>query len=173
MTEQIFKALENVLKDSERLEHLQLHFSNNAEHLRGSTFNSGFVKNSYELVQYISSQVNRGNFKLKIKNNELVLILDAQDKIVGFDALMAIHNLSDEEQKKIIIKKRFGFDVKSLEKKAKETSVMRAVFRKNDIYELKTIFPGAYAPPFPEESTQSIEEYIRATEFWNTHVLLT
>ena len=172
MTEQILIALENVLKDSERLEHLQLHFSSNKGHLQGSTFNKDFVENSFELIRYISVRVKKRNFKLKINENELVLIINDQDKIVGFDALMAIQDLTNEEQKRIIVKKRFGFDVKSLEKEANETSVLRAIFRKNEIYELKTIFPGTYAPPFPMESTQSMEEFKLSTVFWDEHILL-
>ena len=172
MTNKIFIALENVLNDVDRLEHLQLHFSDNTKHLRGSTFNKEFVKNPFELILYISEQVSRRNFKLKINGNELVLIIHVQGKVVGFDALASLSDLNEDELQRIVWKKRFDFNVQSLEKEAQETTEIRAIFRQNKTLELKSIFPGIYAPPFPEESSQSKEEYQQANEFWDAHVLL-
>ncbi len=172
MTNQLLTALENVLKNADRLEHLQLHFSKNDSHLRGSTFNTNFVSNSLELVQYISKQISLRNYKLQIDDSEIVVFIDTINTIVGYDALASINDLSKEELKRIVWKKRFGFNVQSLEKEAQETTEIRAVFRQNETLELKTVFPGTYAPPFPEESSQTKEEYKQSKEFWDAHVLL-
>ncbi len=172
MTNQLLNALEKVLKNADRLEHLQLHFSKNESHLRGSTFNANFVSNSFELIQYISKQVSLRNYKLQINANEFVVSINVKNSIVGYDALASLSDLSEDELQRIVWKKRFGFNVQSLEKEAQETTEIRAIFRQNDSLELKTVFPGTYAPPFPEESTQSTEENKRAKEFWDAHVLL-
>ncbi len=172
MTEQLLFALENVLKDSVRLAHLQLHFSQSASYLRGSVFNIEFVSNYLELMKYISKQISLKNYILKINEDEVVLTFDTNSEIVGFDALLSLSELSEDELKRIVWRKRFGFNVRSINKEAPETTKIRAIFRGIENLELKTIFPGTYAPPFPEKTIQKEGEYKRSKEFWDQHVLL-
>ena len=39
-------------------------------------------------------------------------------------------------------------------------------------YFIKTIFPGKYAPPFPNKEIQGKSEFIISFEFWDKHIFL-
>lgn len=173
MTNQILKALENTLKNPERLEHLELHFSGNSDKLRGSTFDKDFVKNSVELIQYISKQLQHRQFEINKNESEVSICITNPNTIVGFSALIEISKLSKEEKEKIKWMERFGYQVRYIEKESKSTHSLMAIFRyENQELGLKTIFPGEYAPAFPNSAIQSKEEYQNSVKFWDKHVLI-
>ena len=173
MIKQLIQALENVMLDSERLEHLQIHFSEDDQKVRGSKFKSEFIAHSLELVQYIMQQIQSGNYHLEMDEEEIIVKITEKSQIVGYDALAKIEDLSEKEKEKIEWKERFGFKVRCLEKQATETSQLMTIFRKGNPMVLKTVFPGHYAPAFPNKSLQTDQEYLKSQSFWNQHVLLT
>lgn len=173
MTSQLLMALKNVMKDSGRLEHLQLHFSENDQKLRGSAFKKDFVKNSLELVQFVSQQVHLRNFELFKSNSEVRLKIKHPSKIVGFDALVNIYKLSEEEKEAIKWMDRFGHQVRYIIKPSQPSHSLMVIFRiENNQLELKTMFPGEYAPAFPNKTLQNEEELQDSKKFWDQHILL-
>ena len=173
MTNQILKALENVMKDSDRLEHLELHFSEDDQKLRGSTFKKDFVKNSLELIQFVSQEVRHRNFELVKSDSEVSLIINHPSKMVGFDALINIDQLNEEERKTIKWMDRFGHQVRYIDRPAQPTNRLMVIFRIEDKQlALKTIFPGHYAPAFSNEKLQTADEFQNSKKFWDQHVLI-
>ena len=172
MTDQILAALANVLKDTDRLEHLQLHFSANDSLLRGSTFNSAVVENAFRLIQFISNKISQRDYKMKINANEVAIIIQSEKDHIGYDALMPIAELSDEELEEIKWTDRLGYQIQYLKKTPTRTHQMMAIFHQNEELELKTVFPGEYAPPFPNKTIQTEQEFSKSKIFWNQHVLL-
>jgi len=173
MTNQILDALEETLKNTERLEHMELHFSENDKKLRGSTFNRGFVKNSVELLQFVSEQVQYRNFKIDKTDSEIRLTIKHSNIVVGYDALLRLDSLEDDEIKDLKWMDRFGHQVRYIERRVRPTKYLMVILREIDRQLiLKTIFPGNYAPAFPNEKLQSENEYKSSKVFWDQHVLI-
>lgn len=173
MTNHILDALERTLKNPERLEHMELHFSENDKKLRGSTFNRDFVKNSVELLQYVSEQLQCRHFELEKNDTEMRLTIKHPNKIVGYDALLKLESLVDSDMQELKWMDRFGYQVRYIERAVQPTKSLMIILRMIDQQlVLKTIFPGCYAPAFPNEKLQSENEYKSSMKFWDKHVLI-
>ena len=54
-----------------------------------------------------------------------------------------------------------------------ETNQINCILRKvEEQFEVITIFPGVYAPPFPDVKYQNHKEYSESKAFWTTHAII-
>ena len=80
-----------------------------------------------------------------------------------------------KEKLNIKTKIREGHEIQTLSKKQKLTWELNIVIYNNppdNKYFVKTIFPGKYAPSFPNKETQAKSEFTVSFKFWDKHVFL-
>lgn len=92
---------------------------------------------------------------------------------IGYDGLVKISNLSDEEKKNIQTRDRKGYSVKTYPtNKLFPTNSFILISKISEInLECITIYPGTYAPPFPD-SSMSNEFYVECKSFWEAYALI-
>ena len=136
--------------------------------LIGSKFFSNFCQSPRELYDKITDRVPS---KIIHQENGNVVYCYTFEENIGYDSIIAISELSSNEQNTIVLEKRNHYEVKVIRKnKRNATKQLNVVFRKNS-NEIITMFPGIYAPPLPSE-VMNIEELLRATEFWEHYVFI-
>jgi hypothetical protein len=94
---------------------------------------------------------------------------------IGFDNLIPLNKLSLEQRDKIIIRERDGFSVGTIRLKAPATWQANLVLLQKDgskAVEVLTLFPGTFAPPFPDTFNVGTEEFHRSTDFWSGQVFI-
>ena len=150
----------------------------NKTHIPGSKFSDMFVKGPDELYTIISELVNRPDTRLIWRNGKCEFEWTYQSSAfpsgIGYDCLINI-DLLNPGQKQIIQKMLVhGYEVSVLKGMPEKTWTLNAILRKISDYEadIVTIFPGRWAPPFPNSFEPGSDEYLASSSFWNNYVFL-
>ncbi len=146
--------------------------------MTGSKFNESFAKNPIALSKIILSGYK--SFPKTIIERETTIDivisypLDPYKSGIGLDGIINIDELSENEKLNIKTKIREGHEIKTLSKKQNPTWQLNILLDNNpdNKYFIKTIFPGKYAPPFPNKEIQGKSEFIISFEFWDKHIFL-
>jgi len=92
---------------------------------------------------------------------------------IGLDNLIAIEELSPDEVIAIETKYLGGNKVQSIKSEAKPTWELHIIIaQQSDSYTIITMFPGMYAPPFPDYKNQSKDSYLKNKKFWDKHIFI-
>lgn len=146
--------------------------------LSGSKFKQSFAENPLQLWNEV---LNHPDFEFpdsnKIEGKTFVIRLsfgrDNYPNGIGTDSLVGLHQLLPEEKTSLIKKERSGFMVNHIHLKQKNTTWdLNLIFWKDINFFVKTIFPGIYAPPFPDAARQSNSEFTENESFWEQHAFV-
>ena len=142
----------------------------------GSVFDKSFSNNPQELLRTL---INNKQFITSINETEFTkeIQFDVEsiyDDGVGFDNLISLAELTSN-QKNTVYKRKIGdelfFHISTHFKRTNIVNMIVAKLEKG--YSIITIFPGTYAPPFPNEKKQNKIEYKISIDFWNKHAFIT
>lgn len=123
-------------------------------------------------ISYVTTQRTRGAEVMEVVY-DFTLSSDHDLKMVGFENLIHINQLDAHEKKMVTTILRSNFEVKALETdKTVETTLVNLIISVHPTPGVITIFPGTYAPPFPNKALHNAEELNEYTDFWNDHVFL-
>lgn len=145
--------------------------------LTGSKFHAAFARNPLELWEIIKSEMQKHNHSVKTIFQRRVYGFDfSREKYPGGIGTTGLSKISDlTESEKLTLKEelRGGFAVLtvSLEKQSPTWEMHLVVLLTSDPF-ITTIFPGVYAPPFPDRPVQDEEEKRACEEFWKEHALV-
>jgi hypothetical protein len=135
-----------------------------------SKFDIRFASNPEILWEKIAKQIKLHNYQTNSNANKLVLIISYADQSVGEDNLYQLpepfeHSELNQNTTDNHIIKIYGTPV--------ETNQINCILRQADEqFEVITIFPGVYAPPFPDFKNQNQKEYAESKAFWSTHAII-
>jgi hypothetical protein len=142
---------------------------NNREE-NNSIFLKTFCNNPFELLQKIQV-LNPKSEIIQSNGNVALLFENDSNEIWGLDTLISLDMLSPLERNEIKISLKSGYNVQSITtKKPKPTREAVVVFNSAS-NQVITIYPGKYAPPFPN-SLKTSEETKTSQEFWENHVFI-
>ncbi len=146
--------------------------------LSGSKFHPDFVKNPVQLWKKIQSHEKFSYPDIREwKEQRFVIILfynkeDYPDG-VGKDSLLRLDDLLPDEKSLLQKQERDGFLVNLVQVTRKNpTWQVNVVLWKEPELIVKTIFPGIYAPPFPDPELQKKAELIDSMRFWDKYALI-
>ncbi|MFC2080145.1 hypothetical protein ACFLRQ_01585 [Bacteroidota bacterium] len=141
----------------------------------GSKFDPGFAENPIKILQYLNT---RSDYLLDYRKKsreriELKILLKKSKAFthIGWDTLARLDELGSGT--KVQTRTRNDFLIKYAKGSPVPTLEMNMIFElaEND-FQLITVFPGKYAPPFPDSAKQIKEEYIECAQFWDRHIFL-
>ena len=153
------------------LQEIQKEFS-----LPGSKFHNPPFSGLNALVQFIqynwSSRLDLSE-KKDILTSTWNLSKAEYPQGIGTDGIVAIQSLNVEEKNKIYHKDRKGTIVNAYPTQQVVISHSLVLISKISEKDLSciTIYPGTYAPPFPDPSMEA-DYYNLCKEFWNKHALI-
>ena len=146
--------------------------------MTGSKFNEGFAINPIALCEKILTGYKSFPKTIIERETTIDIVISYPQETyksgIGLDGIININELSEKEKLNIKTKTREGFPIKMLSKKQKPTWELNILLDNNpdNKYFTKTIFPGKYAPPFPNKEIQAKSEFIISFEFWDKHIFL-
>lgn len=135
-----------------------------------SKFDRDFAANPEVLWQKLAQQIELGNYQIIGNPNKKVLIFLFENQYVGEDNLYQLPEpvAHDEVYGNTVhnpIIKIHGTPI--------ETKQVNCILSQVDEQiEVLTIFPGVYAPPFPNIEKQTEKEYSESYAFWTTHAII-
>jgi hypothetical protein len=92
---------------------------------------------------------------------------------IGTDVLVKISDLPEEKACSVVRQGRGDYHINSLKgMEAINSWQLNLVLGKEEEVFVRTIFPGIYAPPFPDEHSQVKEAYDKSQQFWSSHALI-
>jgi len=142
----------------------------------GSKFNENLVSNPNKLLNFIAEYEKNPDSRILKEGNVLMVFfsVSAFPQGIGTDNILALNELTTEENGKIYTVTRDGFKIKCLKRpEKKNTWQINIIFRTGSEKQIiRTIFPGRYSPPFPNLSYQSKQEFERNRIFWENNVFL-
>ncbi|MBA7582022.1 hypothetical protein ES708_23941 [subsurface metagenome] len=138
----------------------------------GSKFYPEFVKNPLELMN-----------KLELKD-QFTVIHEEQDPErlefqlefrkgsypngIGADVMFLCDKIKDPAE--IRYEEINGISIRVVKGTPKPTWRMNLILHKSEEFiSVNTIFPGLYAPPFPNSEEQTREQYVVCKKFWDEH----
>ena len=142
----------------------------------GSKFHKNFLSNPMALIQLLKNEKEFVLLERFSSDNriELQLVFDmARYPLgIGSDTLVRKNDhIGDSEMK---IRMRFGFPIHYTKGEPRPTWELNLIFEWTDEnWRLITMFPGKYAPPFPDKKKQAPEEYQKSSDFWKKYLFLT
>jgi len=142
----------------------------------GSKFNPLFSYNPLEVLKRLKRRKGYTfEYKLKSKDRiEVKLIFEKGENYdcIGWDTLVKKEEYITENEIKTRI--RNGFQIHYTTGNPQASLEMNMIFELLEgSYHLITMFPGKYAPPFPDKEIQTEEEYTTNADFWSNHLFLT
>ena len=146
--------------------------------MSGSKFNESFAVNPialYDKILFGLRNYHHSIFEKETSTNiSITFPHETYTSGIGLDGIININDLNENEKSNIEPKAREGHPIKTLSKKQKPTSELNISIGRNEDkkYYIKTIFPGKYAPPFPNKEFQGSIEYNISREFWDKHIFL-
>jgi hypothetical protein len=145
--------------------------------LHGSKFHSHFASDPLQLWEIIKERVRYGQSRSWFTKNRKVFSFEFDKEEypggIGNEALIAVKDLDEKEKHLIRLEERDGFAVQTLSGTGlRPTWQFHLVVILSEEPFISTIFPGTYAPPFPDAKTQEKEEYLENELFWRSHVLI-
>jgi len=133
----------------------------------GSKFHFDLAKNPLDLIEILTKE------DVKYFENALIVEFDKSNYPdgIGEDNLIKIDKLSDEQKAKLIKDKNIYYlpDIKIKELAFQINFILKLM---QDSYIVSTIFPGKFAPPFPNKALMDDITYKSTIKFWNEHCIL-
>lgn len=144
--------------------------------LKGSIFNYSFASNPLQLIDKLITADVIELIEESFSNNIELRLKFSMTKYpmgVGSNNLVNLNTLN-KKQISIIENKVFnGENIQFVRTKAQITNEIIFVTLKNKTkFNIITIYPGIYAPPFPLKDKQSAMFYNHCRNFWDEHVFL-
>jgi hypothetical protein len=145
----------------------------------GSKFSEKFARQPLEVITKVRDQLKKTdlNFVWNTAKCEIILTFPECDfpSGVGFDNLLAKQNLTPAQSREIIYVERDGFTVGTVVAEPPVTWQVNLVLQQkfpNSIIEVLTLFPGTYAPPFPNAYETGTGNHQQSIDFWEKHVFI-
>jgi len=143
----------------------------------GSNFNPAWVSNPEDLVKALFLKLKAIDPPVEWKHNrcELEILFDREEfpEGIGYDNLVPLDELTDSEKANIVEVESDVIPLKTIAKTPTPTWEIQLILeRDGEEIRTLTIFPGKYAPIFPDPEIQSEEDYLNSKGFWETHVLI-
>jgi len=144
----------------------------------GSKFHYHFTTNPEHLNKIINQRISHGNHSLKQFGTRTIYTFQYTSNEyhdgIGYCNIVSIEELSSEHREKIIEVPRGDEMIRTItDIKPKPTWEFHMVVINDNESLVSTVFPGTYAPPFPNRKNQSELEYQNNVQFWNEYVLIT
>lgn len=134
----------------------------------GSKFNADFALSPMSLVVELSKR----KPKLVIEQaNQRTAYIYEFSKQIGCDSICSMDELSPSLHSNIQAEMRGDYQVHSIELNTFLATNQLVAVVENETNKLITLFPGRYAPPFPNVQQSEIE-HEEATEFWEQHLFI-
>jgi hypothetical protein len=141
----------------------------------GSKFDPGFAFNPQEILKVLKK---RSGYTLEYRSKsekrmEFKVLFDKSEVgfPVGWDTLVRIEDLDSAYE--IESSLRSDFLIQYAKGNPIPTFEMNMIFEySEDSFHLITLFPGKYAPPFPNAEMQTKDKYEEYTDFWGKHLFL-
>jgi hypothetical protein len=145
--------------------------------LPGSKFHPAFARDPLELWDIIKNLITAGNFRASIDHNRKIFSFNLDPAEypdgIGTRGLLAMSELTPEEGLRVVRQERDGFFVLVISgPEPRITHEMHLVILLTDDPFITTIYPGMYAPPFPDARHQDPGEFRKNLEFWNQNVFI-
>lgn len=143
----------------------------------GSNFNPSWVSNPEELIKVLYMKLKAIDPTIEWINNrcELEILFDRDEfpEGIGYDNLIPLEELTEAEKENSVEEQTDDIPLKTIVKTPPATWEVQLILER-DMEEIRilTIFPGKYAPIFPDPEIQSEEDYLASKAFWETHVLM-
>lgn len=165
-SEDVSKLLALGFKESEIEQELKL---------VGSKFFSPPFSGIYALVDFIEKNWEKKEV-ISLENDTLVCrwVWEKSEypNGIGNDGLVSLKSLNENELSKVYKKERKKFIVNAYPtSQIFPTFEFNVISKVKPIYEILTIYPGTYAPPFPSEEMEK-GLYSFCDDFWKNHALL-
>jgi len=142
----------------------------------GSKFSKSFISNPLDLLYFLGKNIPQSALKLKKERCEINYKVNKQlyPDGIGNDNLIPIANLSERDKTELKYEQREDFHIFSIQKEIKvPTWQINCVFVKEyEHINIKTIFPGIMAPPFPDKTYQTEKEFRKNIAFWNEYAFI-
>ena len=148
-----------------RIEYVKKHFEGST--IAGSCFYSNVFQDSLELMNYINSRI--PDIIIQQENQTQAHLFKAEFAI----GTCALSNLNTLKNPDIQLETRNGISTRFAWVDAlPETNHFCVIVEgSHSPFEIITLFPGEYAPPFPH-ANQSEKANKESTKFWEKHVLV-
>jgi hypothetical protein len=146
--------------------------------LSGSKFFPDFVKNPQQLWDKILNHPTffvPGTNDWKQERFAIVLLFDQNEYPNGIatDSLVRLDQLLPEERIHLQKKERGEYLVNQVRlSRNYPTRQINVIFGKDTQPFIKTVFPGIYAPPFPDADRQSDSDFTENESFWEHHAFI-
>jgi len=141
-----------------------------------SKFNPTFTSNPLHLISWLSENTPKSSVRFKNGKCEISYIVKKSlfPDGIGYDNLIPISCLNQNELKIIKSEKREDFTILSIQKEIKKpTWQINCIIVNIGCHKiLKTIYPGEMAPPFPDNTYQSEKEYEKNIAFWSKYAFI-
>jgi len=143
----------------------------------GSNFNPSWVSNPEDLIKALFLKLKAIDPSIEWKNNrcELEIVFDREEfpEGIGYDNLIPQDELTESERASIIELERDAIPLKTIVRTPPPTWETQLILeRDGEEIRTLTIFPGKYAPIFPDPEIQAEEDYLASKTFWETHVMM-
>lgn len=143
----------------------------------GSVFSKEFSDNPIQLLNKLMElRIDIFEIDQQTQNLHLEYSFSKKDypNGIGVDNLVSMNELTANEVLSIETKNMGGGIIKYIDTSSKSSWNIHLIMTKlGDLYTVITIFPGKYAPPFPNQKYQSKENYNANIEFWKKHAFIT
>jgi hypothetical protein len=146
--------------------------------MSGSKFHPELAKNPGQLWENIQKHPDFvGPSDQDWVKNRFVVALTFQQldfaEGIGNDSLIYLDDLKANEYITLLKKNRDGHLVNQIQvNNINPTWQLNVIFCSDPQPFVKTIFPGIYAPPFPDAVRQSDSEFTKNTSFWEQHAIV-
>jgi rRNA-processing protein FCF1 len=134
----------------------------------GSKFNTEFAKNPGAVVVELS-KINPA--KVINQGNQRTALIYEFTQPIGCDSICSLDDIPPSFHAGIQKVMRGDYLVQSIELSTFLTTNQLVAVVENETNKLITLFPGRYAPPFPNDY-QSENERKNATKFWEQHLFI-
>ncbi|MFC2089201.1 hypothetical protein ACFLT1_00385 [Bacteroidota bacterium] len=141
----------------------------------GSKFYPDFALNPLEVFPHIvPSDGNEINYRMQSFQRIELQVFFAANRYpdgIGTDTLVVMSDIAKDAQ--IKSRNRKGYNIHYAVGTPKPTWELNCIFeREREDWHLITMFPGMYAPPFPDEEEQNEEEFNEYKTFWDEHLFV-
>ena len=141
----------------------------------GSKFNAEFALNPEDLWNKMIKIADYSDFTINETAEKIYLSVNISsfaNSPIGTNNLISISDLLENQKKQIFKQKRNNYNALHLIAKGFPTYEITLILSNKPIPKIITIFPGIFAPPFPDKKNQLQTEYNMNNKFWENHVFL-
>lgn len=147
--------------------------------LTGSKFHPDFASDPRALLKKTTELLRAETFIEKREENKLILThFFSSEKYpagIGYDCVVELSAIDSEQLERINNEKRGSYIIRKIASKPPVTFQLNIIFYiddANQIQNIKTIFPGQMAPPFPDSSNMNDEQLSESRLFWENHLFV-